>query len=144
MAASEYIWMPRTWSGYPTRICTARDTTEFVPEPVAQVIDVMEDWFQAIEAGTANKRLPDISGTRYTKEEVDDFIDRIDKFFESELSHHADYHARIGIRTSGVPMNVPPEFNRLRGAAREAFMQALRAKLREVIIPQEGDDAANE
>jgi hypothetical protein len=99
---------------------------------IQEVIAILEDWFLAIENGTASKRLPDPLGKRYDKDAVNIFIESIEGVFTFELAHHASYHDEIGIRTRGKGMTNPPDFNRLIGASREAFMQAIIAKRDEV------------
>jgi hypothetical protein len=98
-----------------------------------KVIKVMDEWFWAIENGTAQKRRPDPQGQRYTEEEVDAFIKGIDDEFEHQINSAAKYHAETGLVTKGKPIDLPPEFNRLKGASREAFMQAIKKAKQEAI-----------
>jgi hypothetical protein len=83
------------------------------------VMDAMDDWFWAIESGTAGKRSPDPSGQRYSKAQVDAFIKQIDNEFEYEIDNYSSYHQARG-------MSIVPDFNRLKGQSREAFMQTMK------------------
>lgn len=102
-----------------------------------KVIDALERWFWAIENGTSDKWYPDPKGQRYSQEEVDRFVKMIDWEFEFELLNHPDYHAREGQKTRGIPMELPPEFNRLTGASREAFVQDIKRVAEEAFIGYE-------
>ena len=116
------------------------------------IMDVLEEWFDAIEDGTANDRMPDLMGKRYSEEEIDSTIRSIDLYFEGQL-HNLTYWAWQGekgreyveldrdtnefkvmskIEPRGVPIDTPPEFNRIEGIAREAFVQDVKAKMEEV------------
>ena len=117
------------------------DLTYWTDEHIQEVIAVYEDWFQAIEDGTASQRLPDPNGKRFSTKEVDDFINTIDQLFEYEVRMNSDYHGRVGMQTRGKPMNHPADFNRLEGASREAFMQDIVAKRDEVQLRATGSYA---
>lgn len=101
-----------------------------------KVIDVLEEWFWAIEDGSANQRMPDPDGEKISAGRIDALIDTIDKFIEGQVTYSAVYFANKGKETKGKPMNEPAEFNRLEGAAREAFAQDVFRKIKEVY----GDD----
>ncbi len=99
-------------------------------ENVQRIIDVMEDWFWAIENDTANERLPDPHGERYSEEYIDGFIRIVDGFFEDELREHPRYwqgkeHKKPELK-QGKIIDCPPDFNRLQGASREAFVQEIK------------------
>jgi len=83
------------------------------------VIAVMDEWFWAIENGTSDKRRPDPKGIRYSKEDVDTLIKHIDDFTEREYTMHPTYRNFVG-------KTHPAGFGRLKGASREAFVQAIR------------------
>lgn len=89
------------------------------------VIGVMEDWFWAIENGTAQLRLPNPEGLQVSHEGVENIIRTIDEFFAEEFRRNPGWWARVGKETKGKPIDMLPEFNRLQGASREAFVQAL-------------------
>lgn len=98
------------------------------------VISVMEDWFQAIEAGTAPDRMPDPKGERYPSRYIDKFIQVIDSFFAEEIKKNRDYWKGEGYikpqLKNGKPIDSPPDFNRLQGMAREAFVQELKKTIK--------------
>ena len=95
-------------------------------ELVKRVIACLQEWFNAIEDGTANDRLPDPNGRRFTEKETEEFIKVIDDYTEWEVTQHKDYHGRQGIVMTGVPMDLPTTFYELEGASREAFMQDVK------------------
>ncbi|KKN57546.1 hypothetical protein LCGC14_0560920 [marine sediment metagenome] len=84
---------------------------------VDKVIEVMEDWFQAIENGTAHLRMP--GPKRLSEEEVERTIKYLDDEFQKEIDSHAGHWRLRGIDTS-------PCFNRLEGTSREAFVQDIK------------------
>ncbi len=91
------------------------------------VISVMEDWFWAIERGEVNKRMPDVLGERWHSSEVDRVITHIDDFFDNELKMHESYWQMQGVDSKGVGIDTPPEFKRLTGLSRVAFVQQVKA-----------------
>ncbi len=99
-------------------------------EKAQRIIDILDEWFWAIENGTANRRRPDPDGQRYDADYVDNFIRTVDEFFKDELRRNARYWRGEVIKKpdlkSGKPIDIPPEFNRLEGAAREAFVQEVK------------------
>ena len=76
----------------------------------------LQSWFDAMEAGVTDKRFPNLDEPAPSKEKVNAFIERVDGFFETELKKNKEYWADKG-------RDMPPEFNRLQGAARLAFFQ---------------------
>ncbi len=84
---------------------------------VDKVIEVMEDWFQVIENGTAHLRMP--SNKRIPEEEVDRVINYLDDEFQKEIDSHVEHWKNKGIDTA-------PCFNRLEGTSREAFVQDIK------------------
>lgn len=91
-----------------------------------QVIDVMEEWFQAIEAGTANDRIPNPDDKSPSMEEANKMIEKIDKFIEQEVTEHDDYWERTGMAFKGKPIDKPSDFKRLVGLSRIAFAQDIK------------------
>ena len=96
------------------------------------VIDVMEEWFVAIEDGSANLRYPDPLGVRYTEVEADAFVKLVDDFYEDEVVGHYSYWQSIGLKSKGKSIDATPDFKRLEGASREAFMQDIKKRVKEV------------
>lgn len=84
------------------------------------VIDVLERWHQAIEAGVANTRRPDLDHKEsvVSKSKVDNLIEQVDDYFIGELKMHHLHWERKGL-------SEPPDFGRLEGGARLAFYQDL-------------------
>jgi hypothetical protein len=99
-------------------------------ERVQRIIDILDDWFWAMENGTANDRLPDPDGAHYSEEYIDGFIRLIDGFFENELRKHARYWQGKDFQKPtlkhGKAIDIPPDFNRLKGLSREAFVQEIK------------------
>ncbi len=78
------------------------------------IIDVMDEWFWAIEDGSANQRTPDLDGRRFSEQECDELIHLIDDYSDAQLA--------LGWgKNKGI--DVGPGFERLEGSAREAFTQ---------------------
>lgn len=50
-----------------------------------KVIDVLEDWFQAVEKDEANSRIPDTNYKRFTKKECDELINMIDDYINEQI-----------------------------------------------------------
>ena len=88
-------------------------------EAIDAVISVMDEWFWAIEDGKANKRFPDPEGVAVSKEDADNIIAYIDWEIKREVTSSTHY---FGVEHG---MDVPADFNRLKGQARIAFAQAL-------------------
>jgi len=84
------------------------------------IIQLMDNWFWAIEDGSAQRRVPDVNGERYPEWRVNSFIRDLDYYCSYQISASPHYF------TTERGIDVPPEFDRLQGAAREAFMQALK------------------
>ena len=85
-----------------------------------------------IEDGTAANAVPNVNGKRYDKEYVDRFIRVIDEYFDYEISIYGDYHRDTGMYTKGKAIDKSVDFNRLQGPAREAFVQSVNDKMKEV------------
>jgi len=119
---------PDMWTRY-ARLLESEEAGKGVEEEtklekglIEAVINCMDDWFWAIEDGTASKRMPDPSGKRYSKEEVDKTIGILDWEFQNELQ--GQFGAPRPYWTS-QGMDMPPDFNRLQGMSREAFVQRM-------------------
>jgi len=106
-------------------------------EDAQKVIDLLEQWFKDIESGIANTRLPDFDGKRYSEEECDRLIKLVDDLIDNEINMHPGHWDFIGRQTKGTPITQGADFNRLQGLAREAFAQAVYAKIEEVFRPRE-------
>lgn len=111
---------PGTWEhgdiskyGVPKGLPSNSDT-------VNRVIEVMEEWAWAVEDGTANNRLPNPSDTPIPEKEVNTVIAWIDECLEYEIKTQKVYF--------GEKRQIyhPWDFNRLKGASRMAFVQALK------------------
>lgn len=90
---------------------------------VKQVIGVLQDWFEAIEAQTANHRHPSIDCS-VTDEQANRLIDVIDDFFENEVTKYPEYWA------NRKHVEAPPQFLRLELHARKAMAEDLRGVLK--------------
>lgn len=86
---------------------------------INEVIDIMDKWFWWIEDGTADNRFPSPAGSQVTMEEADKVISFIDKQINHEVTTHVHY---FGEQRG---MDVPADFNRLKGLSRIAFVQEL-------------------
>lgn len=109
-----------------------RNAQESIRKGIDIVVKQLDKWFLAIEDGSTRNRVPDINGRRYDKEYVDTFIKTIDDYIEKEIESSKAYHEGTGIHTRGKPINLPADFNRLAGAAREAFVQDINNVMQEV------------
>lgn len=99
---------------------------------INKIIAALDQWFWRIEDGSAQLCLPDPQGRRFTDKEVDEFIHWLDSEFDSELEKYPTFHANTGITTKGKAINVAPEFARLSGQAREAFVQDIKRLVEEL------------
>lgn len=94
---------------------------------VEAVVDLLTDWFNAIEAGTAQFRLPSPTYQRrggkppWTERELEALIEAIDKDIERELGW-ASANTAMGCKAG-------PEFRRLALPQRLALAQQLDALL---------------
>jgi len=89
---------------------------------VKRVIGVLQNWFEAIEGGTANHRHPSI-GCTVTDEQANRLIDLIDDFFENEVTKYPEYWS------NRKQVDAPPQFLRLELQARRALAEDLRSVL---------------
>ena len=103
-----------------------------VRKGVDEVIKELDRWFWLIENGTSSGAIPSVNGRRYDPEYVDRFILVIDEYFAREIREFGPYHRDTGLDTRGTEIDKPPDFNRLQGPAREAFVQAVNDKMTEV------------
>jgi len=89
---------------------------------VKRVIGVLQDWFEAMEEGTANHRHPSI-GCSVTDEQANRLIGAIDDSFENEITKYPEYWA------NRKQVEAPPQFSRLELHARRALAEDLRSVL---------------
>ena len=89
---------------------------------VKRVIGVLEDWFETLEAETANHRYPSIDCT-ITDEQANRLIDVIDEFFENEVTKYPEYWA------NRKHVDAPPQFSRLELHARKSMAEDLLSVL---------------
>jgi len=89
---------------------------------VKRVIGVLQDWFEALEAQTANDRHPSI-GCTITDEQANQLIEVIDEFFENEVTKYPEYWA------DRKHVDAPPQFSRLELHARKSLAEDLRSVL---------------
>ena len=96
------------------------------PELKNILIDIMEDWLEAIHDGTANYRSP---AEDYKKEispdAADSLIDAIMEWYREELSVNRVYWNELGICQI-------PDYTQIRGQARIAFAQDLHRAVAEL------------
>jgi len=85
---------------------------------VKRVIGVLQEWFEALEAQTANDRHPSI-GCTVTDEQANRLIEVIDEFFENEVSKYPEYWA------NRKHVEAPPGFSRLELHARKSLAEDL-------------------
>lgn len=103
-----------------------RTAPSLVPKDMEdKTIALLEDWFRAIENGTSDERMPDLTGKRFDEATVNLFIGMIDTYFEGQILYTEYFHRR-GMETKGKIIDMPVSFNRLKGLSREAFMQQLK------------------
>lgn len=91
---------------------------------VRRVIGVLQEWYDAIEEGTANYRLPS-AGCPISDEQADALIQVIDQFFVDEYTEYNEYW------TKRMLVDAPPEFSRLEITARKALAEDLYSVLAE-------------
>lgn len=116
------------WTGFSYEEDEVASPYDRVPfELQKALIKVLDDWFQAVQDKTANLRLPDVSGDRYSKEQVDKFIKTLDDYSQEQVDSYPTYFHRVGMETYGKEITEPTNFNELEGEAREAFMQTAKA-----------------
>lgn len=89
---------------------------------VKRVIGVLQDWFEAMEARTANHRHPSI-GCTVTDEQANRLIEVIDESFENEINKYPEYWA------NRKQVEAPPQFSRLELHARRALAEDIRSVL---------------
>ena len=86
-----------------------------------RVIAVMEEWFWAIEDGSANLRMPDL--TKPLPDRVDEIIKVIDDRINYEIEFSSYYFRDVGMETKEKPIDIGADFCRLQGLSRDAFVQ---------------------
>lgn len=102
---------------------------------VAAVIAVLQDWFEAIEDGTAGSRYPDSQYERrggrpgWTDAEVNKAINVLDYEFQYERSQRPSYWAERGFTSD-------PDFDRLAPPQRLAMIQQIDNALRTPALPK--------
>jgi len=102
-------------------------------EDVAAVIAVLEDWYQAIEEGTANKRMPNPTARRFSDAECAKLLRIIDEYIQWELDFHPAYWSHYSPnRVDKLAISAPAQMYRIEGNAREAFAQDVDKKLKEI------------
>lgn len=117
-----------------TQIFTFNNLKLFQYPRAKRVMNVLEDWFNAIEEGTANNRMPNPNGKMFDEEICDKLIKEIEEQTTYEVYFNNTYHAKVGMATEGVVMDAPSGFDRLEGQARQAFAQDIYDILVEVYI----------
>lgn len=89
---------------------------------VRQVIGVLQDWFEALEEGTANQRYPSLD-CMVDDEVANSLVAVIDGAFEHEITSYGEYwRERKGVEAT-------PEFSRLELHAKRALAEDLRRVL---------------
>ena len=81
------------------------------------IIALLEEWFWAIESGTANNRYPGLDCS-VSQEKADNLVEIIEGFIEEEIKTHPSHWARKG-------KDAPPDFRRLAPHARRAMAEQL-------------------
>jgi hypothetical protein len=100
-------------------------------DSIEAVIQVLDNWFWMIEDGTAQKRFPNPKN-KIPKKEVDEVISYIDKEIDYEVTQHTAYFG------DGRGIHEKADFRRLKGTAREAFVQDVLAAKEKYGIPRKG------
>lgn len=94
--------------------------------PVAEIINILDDWAQSIDDGTVNNRHPDLNYTRasgkedWTEEELDVFVRNLDWEHDQEVTRAPG---------TGIGAKRGPGFVRLNYEQRLAMAQELDAAL---------------
>lgn len=85
-----------------------------------RVKSVLAVWNQALEDGVADQREPDLNHRELvvSKEKVDNLINQIVDWFQTQLARDAEYWNKQGMYES-------PDYDKLEGGARLAFYQDL-------------------
>jgi hypothetical protein len=85
----------------------------------------MDKWFWDLEDGKTENKFPSPFGIQVTMDEADEVIAYIDGQIDYEVTHNTHYF------NIARGMDMPADFNRLKGMARIAFVQEiLEAKTR--------------
>ena len=89
-------------------------------------INVLQEWFDSLEDGTANTRTPDFNYEIYFSDaEINELINKIDNEFSNELTKNYKYWNEI------MSISQPPRFFRLEGGTRLAFVQDLHKEVKD-------------
>ena len=97
----------------------AAEEYERLPPAVQEARRLLEDWYRAMEAGEAGRRMPDpLYPVSIDMQVIDQMIEHIDREFDKELRAWAGLEAAGGY-TEG------PGFSRLKPAQRLALAQQL-------------------
>ena len=114
----------RPWP-WPEENGKIEDAIEYTDETIA-VFTVLRDWLHAMEAGTAEYRLPDPDYVRpngkppFTEAQLTDLVEvALDEYFEQTAN------ANYALNTRGIWHDAGPEFRRLGAAQRLALAQEL-------------------
>ena len=93
---------------------------------VKRIVDVLQDWFMAMESGEAVHRYP-APDSKVGTDKADKLISVLDAYFEGELSSNPEYHGRKMGTWPDVPGS--PGFSRLAPHARIALFEDLKRAL---------------
>ncbi len=88
-----------------------------------KVIEVLEQWFQAIELNVTDGKAPNLKDGVVSKEKVNFLVEIIDNFFEDELKKNSKYWQHKDRQITN-----PPDFNlhmRIAEAQTQAILKAL-------------------
>jgi hypothetical protein len=99
-------------------------------EAVDAVINIMDRWFWDIEDGRADNRFPSPNGLQVTMDEADEIISFIDKEISYEVNTHTNYFG------DARGMDMPADFNRLKGLSRIAFVQEILEAKEKLRLPR--------
>ena len=115
---------------------TSPEKREVEQEQVRDVFAILEDWFQAVEDGTAEHRLPDPTFTSpsgrpaITETLVEEFISHLDREMDTDA---------FGVQGKKYEADASCEFHRLAYPQRVALIQELMGVL---LTEQEGSQRA--
>lgn len=103
--------------------------TNRASDPVEEVTDIMEKWFDRLEDGTAKNFYPNPKGMKVSPAEADRIIKYIDFEINFELRVYTAWHGNRG-------HDYPAEYDRLPGVARIAFAQEILEAKERLGIPR--------
>ena len=112
------MWVMNPWG----LTATSPEKREVAQEQIDAVFAILEDWFQAIEDGTAEHRLPDPAfvpppgRTEITDGLVDEFIRELDREIDTDA---------LASRGKHFGADASSEFHRLAHPQRAALVQQL-------------------